>query len=80
MRKKQIYARIRALAVKIYERGESMPISHLMKWVNENCADLLERPYLSFRSVPGACWRRGNDYEREALEYTLTDKNGKFLL
>ena len=80
MRKKQIYARIRALAVKIYESGKTMRIGDLMDWVNKYCTDLLEQPYLSFRSVPGACWRRGNEYEREALEYILTDKNGKFLL
>lgn len=80
MKKIEIYARIRALVLKIYESGKTICIKDMMDWVNKYCADLLERPYLSFRSVPGACWRRGNDYEREALEYTLTDKNGKFLL
>ena len=78
--KNLIYSRVREFLIKVYERRETISIGDLMDWVNKYCADLLERPYLSFRSVPGACWRRGNDYEREALEYTLTDKNGNPLL
>ena len=78
--KNLIYSRVREFLIKIYEDGKTISIGDLMDWVNNYCADLLERPYLSFRSVPGACWRRGNVYEREALEYTLTDKNGNPLL
>ena len=78
--KKKIYTKLTEHIVRLFEEGKTTKISAAMQWVNENCADLLERPYLSFRSVPGDCWRRGNDYEREALEYTLTDKNGNPLL
>ena len=80
MKKELLYSRVREFLSKIYEDGKTISIGDCMDWVNKYCADLLERPYLSFRSVPGACWRRGNDYEREALEYTLTNKYGKFLL
>lgn len=57
-----------------------LKIADFQAWINKHLKHYLNRPYYGFRCVPKAIWDRSNYEVKEALEYTLTDKNGKFLL
>lgn len=78
--KELIYSEIRRKVSEIYESSNTITLEDLLKWVNTNCTDLLDKPYGSLRSVIKAAWERGTDSEKEALEYAIVDKKGKSYL
>lgn len=78
--KEKVYARIRAKVSGLYEKNQTITIGDLLKWVNSDCKDLLERPYGNLRRVIKAAHDRGSESEQEALQYAILNKDGKSCL
>lgn len=75
--KEKAYRFIINTAVSLYNKNKKLRDDQLLAIVNEHFPN---NTYGNLRSVYHACWIRASDEEKEALEMSFTDKNGKPLL
>lgn len=65
----------------VYESNQKIKVGDLLDWVNSRCKSSGYKEYGNMRyPVIKACWKRANSSQREALEESLLNKDGKPLL